>query len=139
VTKDFANTAIAHVLLIYNSSSQSLHKDDFKGGDTHEFTAEEIIAFLVMYAYLETERADDIYFLSPETYELVEASELEFSINSRAGVREEEVEPVLTEEKQKKLDLASKKKSRDEKRTRNLALLLILIGIIYVAYTYSSW
>jgi len=139
VTKEFANTAIAHILLIYNSSSQSLHKDDFKGGEAHGIAAEEIIEFLVMYAYLETERADDIYFLSPETYDLVEAAELEFSINSRAGVPEDKVEHVLTDEQQKKLELASEKNSRDEKRTRNLAILLILIGVIYVAYTYAPW
>ena len=83
----------AHILKrIYNSDRESLHRKEIEE-ITEELDTNRVLTLLISLDLIETENDPDIYFLTPETYELIQTGEIEEYIFSQLDTNaNEEIE-----------------------------------------------
>jgi hypothetical protein len=85
--EEFNDILLKNVLKIFNSENEYLNKNEF---DYSVFDVEEIISILVKLDLIEQESNPNIYFLSPESYELIESGEIKAYIYTQLNYDNEE-------------------------------------------------
>lgn len=85
--EEFNDILLKNVLKIFNSENEYLNKNEF---DYSVFDVEEIISILVKLDLIEQESIPNIYFLSPESYELIESGEIKAYIYTQLNYDNEE-------------------------------------------------
>lgn len=139
--EDFIHIAINNLLLIKDLSTESLNKKDFKLDLDSKVELNELIDFLVKNDFIETETDNDVYYLTPETYVLIELDELYISISSKLDFEDEDEEieeeyRKLSEEELIKLNITIVKQKRNEKITKIIVVLLVLLMFIWFSYNF---
>lgn len=136
MNENFLNTAIQNINLIKNSTSESVCKSDFIYINNNEFSLNELIKFLVVNDYIETEKNDDVYFLTAETYKIIECFDLEMSLWLKIDIVDDEVYPELTENEIKEIAEENKNLKRESKIT--YYTMLFLMGATITWYLYDK-
>jgi len=131
---DFINILIENLNRIKNSPTESIHKCQFNYTNNEEFDLNQIVDFLVLYDFIETDRNDDVYFLTHETYDLIECYELETVIISKFKLDEETHEKLKNNESTELLENNTKKRKFDH----FTYLPLLIIGISMTFYLYNK-
>lgn len=72
----FIENVVRNIELIRNSDTESLHENSFEGVFSDLEDAKRVIDFLIEFALIESDRNDGFYFLTSETYELIERGDL---------------------------------------------------------------
>lgn len=79
----FPNILIRNLLRIYQSENESMRADDFELGYYHR---DEVLRELIEMDLIETDGEADLYFLSPEAYELIENGNLDFYLDQNLSL-----------------------------------------------------
>jgi hypothetical protein len=86
---DLVEVSVHILKRIYNSEKESLHKSEIDE-IAEEMDSNKILSLLLSLDLIETETDPDIYFLTPETYELIRTGEIEEYIWSQVEPKEDE-------------------------------------------------
>lgn len=127
MTEEFVNTAICNIQLIQNSSNESLHISEFIFNENEGVYLSELVQFLVDNDFIETDGNPNIYFLTPDTYDLTDIVELEIAIWSKANSDDPIEEEVFFDESQ----TPKRKWYNGIKSYFAMVLILFSIGTIY--------
>ena len=141
MTPEFIYIAIENIELIKDSPTESLHRSAFKHSGEKGLSLDEIISFLIANDFIEIEVKDDIYFLTPETYKLIEDDTLEWHVQARSGYLQdyEDEEAELSEEEAELWVEYSNKQRQFKKISRYASVLLfLLLGFLLVVKLTSS-
>lgn len=133
MTRNLVEISVHTLKRIYHSENESLHKKEFTNTDeSATTTSEKIISFLLALDLIETENDPDIYFLSPETYDLIESGELETYISHRL----EEKQESNSEESQdkEKFVLFPPEEEVSRYRFKDYALYVLIVLALIIAY-----
>lgn len=75
--EEFLKTAQQNLIIIRNSNSESLHIKDFEMDKNSRIDSGEMIRFLVDLDYLENEKDENVFYLSSDTYDLIDEDRIE--------------------------------------------------------------
>lgn len=132
MTEKFIYLAIKNILLIYNSTTESLPLKDFVCKDEDERS--ELITILTLYDFIETDNEEDVYFLTTETYNLIEEEELQTKIWSfYSGESKDQLQfsMELSKEEEEKLVLEAEVLKNQKWLTYCILLTsLIILGTV---------
>lgn len=98
MTEKFIDTAYNTLIHIRNKESESLHRDDFQNDLDNKIDKDQLISFLVKYNFIETEKEDNIYYLTPETYDIIDRGYLDLELWGKVPDKEIEFEHDHEEE-----------------------------------------
>ena len=138
MNEHFVNILIENINRIKNSPTESVHKSGFKYVENTNFSLDDLIDFLVVNDYIETDRNDAFYFLTHETYDLIEGSELEDSIKLKFDLEEDEIYEELSDEEIKKITEDNKKQKREHKISYYAILFILGATMTWVLYNRKS-
>lgn len=132
--KDFINTSIENLKLIKNSQNESLHKRDFIISENDNIKLDTLISFLVDNEFIETELDDNIYFLTPDTYNLIESESLKSALLYKMNINNtedidgyEDIDDYDVEYTKEELELLKKEQKKDFMGGNRFQLILLLI------------
>ena len=86
MSRKLVHFASENLIAIRNAQNESMHRKDFIHDKTGEVGLQQIIDFLVNHDLIEIEQEDDVYYLTPETYDLVDYTDIEFTLLTYLGI-----------------------------------------------------
>jgi len=134
--KLFANIALKNLYQISKSDRQSLHAKAFIRHDEIDF--DQLIQFLERHDYIELEKDDDIYFLTPETYESLEKGKLESRVFRDLEIFEVDEKIQPSEEDILLKESILERKSKQHKLKKYGVVLFALVLIFLFSYYNGS-
>ncbi|MGB1037625.1 MAG: hypothetical protein ACPGYY_03190 [Bacteroidia bacterium] len=136
MTENFISLAIENILLIYNSSSESLHIKDLIYNNEDE--CEALVSFLTKSNFIETEDEEYIYYLTPETYYYIEEEKLELMIWSSYYEQNEESIHDSIELTEKLLEELEQEAEVSKKQKWVTYVVLVISVIVLGVIKYKS-
>ncbi|UKN03791.1 hypothetical protein K6119_09840 [Paracrocinitomix mangrovi] len=90
MSSNLYDISLFNILSLHQKENQSFRKGDFKNSDGTDLSDQKkVIDFLISNDLIEYESDKMLYFLSPETYDLIESSKLEDFLWSKIGEEEQ--------------------------------------------------
>lgn len=116
---------------IHNSPEERLNKNDFrKPNGTKHKDVDSIVSILESFELIETEKDPDIYYLTPEAYELLETGGIHF-------IRKDKIEKKQ-KDRQRNLNYSLSSDAEDSNKTRRDPFFSSLVGRMFLLSIFAA-
>lgn len=145
MNEEHISLILDNLLGIYNSSSTFVHKRELKCSDgAVSVSLDELVAFLIDSDFVEHDNDPDKFYLTPETYELIDSGEIESQVWVQLSISYAEEGDSHYDDAAiaKKSELNEAENEIDEKQTKRRGkgierILYLVLGLL-VSYIYFN-
>lgn len=148
--ESFIKIAEENLLKIRNSDSQSLNYNEFIHDDENGVDLSDLVAFLEKNSFIETDLDPEVFFLTSETYDILDErdvfteisvlfdSEYEEDYDDESNFEYNDTKPERSDEELKQLVAKNKAERIHLKVASYITFILILIIVGFISYYLKS-